>query len=71
MRELLRTGDLVRLSYLRAVLNDAGIDSVVLDTAMGSLFPSNSLIVPRLMVADDDLAAAQRLLRNVGESADG
>src|SRR5260221_5182966 len=62
MRELLRTNDFVLVSYLEAVLADAGIDAVVLDghtsVAQGSL-----LAIPRrVMVEDDDLAAAQRLL---------
>jgi hypothetical protein len=69
MRELLRTANPVRLSYLQALLDDAGIDHVVLDANTGSLFPLG--IVPRLMVAEEDLGAARRLLRNVGEAADG
>jgi tRNA1(Val) A37 N6-methylase TrmN6 len=62
MRELLRTNDFVLVSYLEAVLADAGIDAVVLDghtaVAQGSL-----LAIPRrVMVEDEDLPAAQRLL---------
>src|SRR5262245_13031678 len=75
MRELLRTNDFVLVSYLEAVLADAGIDAVVLDghtsVAQGSL-----LAIPRrVMVEDEDFAAAQRLLdaiqnqRPAGKSA--
>ena len=39
MRELLRTADPVRLSFLQALLAEAGIDSLVLDTNTGSLLP--------------------------------
>ena len=70
MRELLRTGDLVRLSYLQSLLADAGIESVVLDTNVGSLLPYG--IVPRLMVAvDDEFDRARNVLRAAGEAADG
>jgi hypothetical protein len=48
---------LVRLSYLRTVLNDAGIDTVVLDAGAGALW--GSAISPRLMVDEDDLARAR------------
>ena len=34
MKELLRTNDLVRLSWLGALLKDAGIGSIVLDANM-------------------------------------
>jgi Putative prokaryotic signal transducing protein len=69
MRELLRTGDLVRLSYLRALLAEAGIESLVLDANTGSLLPF--VIVPRLMVADnDDLSRARQVLLAAGESVD-
>ena len=70
MRELLRTGDLVRLSFLQALLAEAGIDSLVLDANTGSLLPYG--IVPRLMVADnDELEEARRVLLEAGESLDG
>jgi tRNA1(Val) A37 N6-methylase TrmN6 len=62
MRELIRTNDFVLVSYLEAVLADAGIAAVVLDghtsIAQGSL-----LAIPRrVMVEDEDFAPAQRLL---------
>ncbi|MEI9987557.1 MAG: DUF2007 domain-containing protein [Aliidongia sp.] len=69
VRELLRTGDLVRMSFLQALLAEAGIDSVVLDTNTGALLPYG--IVPRLMVAEDELGRAQRLLQDAGEPIDG
>jgi hypothetical protein len=56
--ELLATTDPVRLSYLRAVLNDAGIETFAFDTAM----PVPSAFPVRLMVQDEDEAAARRIL---------
>jgi hypothetical protein len=60
MKELLSTSDAVRLSYLRTVLAAAGIETVVLDAGAGSLW--GSAITPRLMVDEEDLAQARRLV---------
>lgn len=60
MKELLATSDLVRLSFLRAVLADAGVPTVVLDAGAGSLW--GSAVAPRLMVEEADLARARRLV---------
>jgi hypothetical protein len=60
MKELLSTSDAVRLSYLRMVLADAGIETVVLDAGVGSLW--GAAIWPRLMVDEDDLAQARRIV---------
>jgi len=62
MRELLRTNDLVRLSFLRAVLSEAGIATVVLDQHMSVLEGSAAAIPRRLMVADEDERAARALI---------
>lgn len=60
MKELLSTSDVVRLTYLRSVLADAGIQTVVLDAGAGSLW--GSAVSPRLMVDEDDLTRAQRVI---------
>jgi hypothetical protein len=68
VRELLRTGDIVRLSFIQSLLADAGIENVVLDRNTGSVFLG--AVVPRVMVADDDLAQARRVLADAGERLD-
>jgi hypothetical protein len=60
MIEVLSTSDAVRLSFLRAVLKDAGIETAVFDAGAGSLW--GSAITSRLMVEEDDLAQAKRLI---------
>ena len=60
MKELFSTSDAVRLSYLRAVLADAGIETVVLDAGAGSLW--GAAIPSRLMVGEDDLVQARRVI---------
>lgn len=67
MIELLRTNDLVRLSWLVALLADAGIEAVVLDAHTSNLEGSIGALPRRLVVASDDAAVARRLLRDAGE----
>lgn len=67
MKELLRTNNPVRLSWLQALLNDSGIESLVLDHHT-SLVEGNIGAIPRrLMVADRDLDRARALLAEAGE----
>jgi hypothetical protein len=62
MKELLRTNDLVRLSWLQAVLNDAGIESLVLDQHTSLVEGSIGAIQRRLMVGTDDHDRARMLI---------
>ncbi len=69
MRELLRTNDPVRLSYVRALLGQAGIAFEVFDTHMSILEGNANFIAPRLMVDADDYERARRVLRDAGLDA--
>ncbi len=66
MIELLRSNDLVQLSFLSAVLRDGGIEPIVLDQHMSVLEGSAAAIPRRLMVSDDDADAARRILKEAG-----
>lgn len=68
MKELLRTNDSVRLSWLTALLADARIESIILDTHTSIVEGSIGAIPRRLVVADEDYAPARRVLENAGES---
>jgi Putative prokaryotic signal transducing protein len=70
MKELLRTNNPVRLSWLQALLNDSGIDSLVLDHHTSLVEGSIGAIPRRLMVADRDFARARALLTTAGEAAE-
>lgn len=70
MREVLRTNDLVRLSWLQALFSDRGIRSFVLDSHTSLLEGSAGAIPRRLMVEDADYPAVQRILAEAG-SLDG
>jgi hypothetical protein len=63
MRVVARTNDPVRLSFLAALLRDAGIEAVVLDGFTAAVDGSIGAIPRRLMVADEDERAALRVLR--------
>jgi hypothetical protein len=67
MREVLRSNDAVRLSWLTALLADAGIAAVVLDTHMSIVEGSIGALPRRLMVAADDHARALEVLAEAGE----
>jgi hypothetical protein len=62
MKELLRTNNVVRLSWAQALLRDAGIDSVVLDHHTSLVEGSIGAIPRRLMVAEQDHARARALV---------
>jgi hypothetical protein len=62
MKELLRTNNVVRLSWAQALLRDAGIDSVVLDHHTSLVEGSIGAIPRRLMVPERDHSRASALV---------
>jgi hypothetical protein len=70
MKELLRTNDQVRLSFLEALLRDSGIDSLILDHHTSLVEGSIGAIPCRLMVAERDYRRARSVLAAAGEAAE-
>lgn len=68
MRTVITTNDPVRLSFLGALLRDAGIESVLLDGHTSAVEGSIGAIPRRLMVLAEDEAQARRVLRDAGEA---
>lgn len=64
MSELLRSNDLVLLSYVAHVLDEAGVEHFVFDAHTSAVEGSIGVLPRRVMVNDDDLKFAQSLLRN-------
>ena len=62
MRELLRSNDLVHLSWAQAALSAAGIESVVLDAHVSGVEGNIGAFPRRLMVEDDLLERARDVL---------
>ncbi len=68
MRTVMTSNDPVRLSFLHALLRDAGIDCVLLDTHASAVEGSIGAIPRRLMVLDEDEVHARRVLVEAGEA---
>jgi hypothetical protein len=68
VRVVATTNNMVRLSFLRALLADAGISVVLLDVHTSAVEGSIGAIPCRLMVAEADAARARRVLAEAGES---
>jgi hypothetical protein len=64
---MVTTNNLVRLSFLRALLADAGITATVLDAHASAVEGSIGAIPRRLVVATVDEARARRVLTEAGE----
>jgi hypothetical protein len=64
---LATSNDPVRLSFLTALLADAGITAVVLDAHTSAIEGSIGAIPRRLMVATEDEPQARRVLQEAGE----
>jgi hypothetical protein len=66
MRELVRTNDIVLVSAIGALLDGAQIPHVVLDQNMSVLEGSLGILPRRVLVPDDRIPAARRLLTDAG-----
>jgi hypothetical protein len=66
MRELIRTNDAVLISAVEALLKGADIGHVVVDQNMSVLEGSIGIFPRRILVEDDQVNAARRLLEDAG-----
>ena len=66
MDELLRTNDPVLLSFVDALLNEAGIRHALVDTNMSVIEGSIGILPRRMLVARGELDRARRILVEAG-----
>jgi hypothetical protein len=66
VRELVRTNDAVVLSAIEALLKSANIAHLIVDQNMSVLEGSIGIFPRRILVEEDELAAARRLLTEAG-----
>ncbi len=66
MIELIRTNNAVLISYVEALMRDAGIGYFVADQNMSIAEGSIGILARRVMVVEEDEAAARRLLTDAG-----
>ena len=66
MREIVRTNDVVLITAIEALLKGAGIAYTVLDQNMSVLEGSLGMLPRRVLVEEDAVARARRLLTDAG-----
>ena len=66
MRELVRTNDAVLISAIEALLKGARIAHMIVDQNMSVLEGSIGIFPRRILVGDDQVKAARRLLEDAG-----
>jgi hypothetical protein len=66
MIELIRTNDAVLISFVEALMRDAGIECLVADQNMSVLDGSIGVLPRRIMVAEDDAREARKILVDAG-----
>ena len=66
MIELLRTNDAVLISFVEALLRDAGVGFFVADQNMSVLDGSIGILPRRVMVEAEDADRARRILADAG-----
>ena len=67
MKELLRSNNLVEISYVTSMLKSEGIEVHILDSNMSIIEGSGMAIPRRLMVSETDLILAKNLLKEASE----
>lgn len=68
MVELVRTNDLVLISFIESLLREAGVRFFVADNHMSAVEGSLGFLPRRILVDADQHAHAQRLMREAGLS---
>ena len=66
MRELVRTNDAVLITAIEALLNGAQIEHMVVDRNMSVLEGSIGAFQRRILVGEDEIVAARKLLAEAG-----
>ena len=70
MEELLKTNDLVLISYVEALMRDAGIEILVVDQNMSVIEGSLGVLPRRILVAEDRLESARQIIHSAGIGAE-
>ena len=67
VRTVVATNDPVRLSFLHALLRDAGVEAVLLDSHVSAVEGSIGAVPRRIAVPERDWPQARRVLTEAGE----
>jgi hypothetical protein len=66
MKELVRTNDAVIISFIEALMRDAGIAFIVADQNMSVLDGSLGILPRRILVDEEELERARAILADAG-----
>jgi hypothetical protein len=66
MRELVRTNNAVLISFIEALLKEAGVGYFVADQNMSIVEGSIGILPRRILVKEDDLTEAEKIIRDAG-----
>jgi Putative prokaryotic signal transducing protein len=70
LRELVRTNDLVLISFIESLLEQARLAFFVADRHMSAVEGSLGFLPRRILVTEDDIEAARKLLGEAGLAAE-
>lgn len=70
MHEIIRSNDIVLMSFAESLMRDAGIASMVADQSMSALEGSLGMLPRRLLVDSDQVDEARRILTDAGLGAE-
>ncbi len=70
MHELVRTNDIVLISLIESLLDEAGVGFFVADRHMSAVEGSLGFLPRRIMVLADEMSRARRLLKDAGLAAE-
>ena len=66
MKEIMRTNDLIVLTFAQSLLADAGLEPLIADANISVLEGSIGIFPRRVMVLDEDWSAARQALVDGG-----
>lgn len=70
MEELIRTNDMVLISYVEALLSEAGIGHLVVDQNMSVIEGSLGILPRRVLVDREELGRAREIIEHAGIGAE-
>ena len=65
MKEVIRTNNLILISRVQTILDEAGIQNKLLDTHASNIEGNISAIQRRLVVSNDDFQQSQKLINDL------
>ncbi len=70
LHELVRTNDIVLISLIESLLDEAGVSFFVADRHMSAVEGSLGFLPRRILVPADEMSRARRLLKDAGLAAE-